>query len=264
MSRVVVVHWKPELASEGLDALRNVGHEVEIYADQGGVGLARFKQQLPDVVLISLERLPSHGRAIGQWFRTTKSTATVPLIFVGGVEEKVALAKTMFSDALFCSWANATAAIKKALQTTQCAMPEPICAAKNLWRKLEIREGDKILQLGGPTDLRATLGEDLPLDVTMLRRVNPKVKGPSQVDMVLLFASNQVDLHNWFEFAASSTPQKRALWVCRPKLSSGVKTDITQAGVFDYLRNAGWTDVKVCRIDDTWTGHMWRRQKTSL
>jgi CheY-like chemotaxis protein len=261
VSRVVVVHWKPELASEGLAALRNVGHEVEVYADQGGVGLARFKKQLPDVVLISLERLPSHGRAIGQWFRTTKATAAVPLIFVGGVEEKVALARTMFSDAIFCSWADAKTAIKKALQTPQSAIPEPICSAKNLWRKLEIREGDKVLQLGGPADLRGILGEDLPLDVTLLRRVNPIVKKPKQLDIVLLFAANQVDLRNWFEFAASITPEKRPLWICRPKLSSGVKTDITQGDVFDRLRGAGWTDVKVCRVDDIWTGHMLRRRK---
>ena len=44
------------------------------------------------------------------------------------------------------------------------------------------------------------------------------------------------------------------LWVAWPKKSSGVATDLTENEVRKLGLAAGLVDVKVCAIDDTWSG----------
>ena len=45
-----------------------------------------------------------------------------------------------------------------------------------------------------------------------------------------------------------------SLWVAWPKKSSGVRTDLDENVVRDIGLGAGLVDVKVCAIDDTWSG----------
>ena len=255
MARALLVHWKPEEASEGLAVLKQAGHKVEVYSAKGGVGLSKFKSKLPEVVIVSLERLPSHGRELATWFRSTKATAAVPIIFVGGAEEKVIPARASFPDAVFCTWRGIRGAITKAIRTPQTATPSLVCSTKALWQKLEVREDDVILQLGGPNNLLQTLGSDLPTSVKLTKRPSKKVS------LVLLFAERLQDMNQHFQKAVDHTPDKRAMWICWPKKTSTIPTDVTQAAVMAFARGSGWTDTKICRIDDDWSGHMFRRKR---
>ena len=44
------------------------------------------------------------------------------------------------------------------------------------------------------------------------------------------------------------------VWVAWPKKSSGFPTDLTEDTFRGLLLPTGWVDVKVCAIDDTWSG----------
>jgi hypothetical protein len=44
------------------------------------------------------------------------------------------------------------------------------------------------------------------------------------------------------------------LWVSWPKKSSGVATDITEDVIRDVCLPLGLVDVKVCAVDETWSG----------
>lgn len=44
------------------------------------------------------------------------------------------------------------------------------------------------------------------------------------------------------------------IWIAWPKLSSGVKTDLTENIVRDIGLEQGVVDTKVCAIDETWSG----------
>jgi len=44
------------------------------------------------------------------------------------------------------------------------------------------------------------------------------------------------------------------VWVCWPKKSSGVGSDLTENIVRELGLGQGVVDVKVCAIDDTWSG----------
>lgn len=232
-----------------------------VHCAQGGIGLARFKNALPDVVVISLERLPSHGRTMGHWFRTTKATAGVPLVFVGGSEDKVEVAQQMFGDAIFTPWSRVRSAVRDAMRKPQTAMPTPIYSTKEVWQKLEVQAGDRILQLGGPTKLKPILGKRLPEDVSLVRRTGNRPSVPKHVDLVLLFAERLQDIKHGFPVATAATEQRRPLWICWPKKTSKITTDVTQAAVMAFARGSGWTDTKICRIDDNWSGHMFRRKR---
>ena len=44
------------------------------------------------------------------------------------------------------------------------------------------------------------------------------------------------------------------VWICWPKKASGVQTDITEDTIREIALPMGLVDVKVCAVDDTWSG----------
>lgn len=44
------------------------------------------------------------------------------------------------------------------------------------------------------------------------------------------------------------------IWVSWPKKSSGVQTDITEDTIRTHALPIGLVDIKVCAVDDTWSG----------
>jgi hypothetical protein len=52
------------------------------------------------------------------------------------------------------------------------------------------------------------------------------------------------------------------IWVSWPKKAAGVLTDITEDRVRDVALPLGLVDVKVCAVDETWSGLKLVRRKT--
>jgi hypothetical protein len=50
------------------------------------------------------------------------------------------------------------------------------------------------------------------------------------------------------------TTEDAAIWVSWPKRSSGVATDITEDVIRSVALPLGFVDIKVCAVDDTWSG----------
>lgn len=110
MAAVFYVHWDEGEAGDHADALRAIGHRVAVHATR------EKTPRLPeptDVVVISLERLPSHGRAIAEWVWQAKSRRAIPIVFVGGPADKIARARARFPDAEFCTRAAMSGAIAR-------------------------------------------------------------------------------------------------------------------------------------------------------
>jgi len=105
MARVVYVHWSEEEGKPAVRALEGAGHEVLFHFTQNAdpPTWKRMKEWLPEAMVISLARLPSHGRKVVEWFWEAKSRRSVPVLFVGGEPEKVAVAKKAFPQATFTS-----------------------------------------------------------------------------------------------------------------------------------------------------------------
>jgi hypothetical protein len=112
--------------------------------------------------------------------------------------------------------------------------------------KLGIRPGGRVLldsPPGGP-DLGA-----LPDGVTLHRRA-----GAGSYDVVLLVAPSASRLQGRWPRLLPALGTAGRLWVCWPKKSAGVPTDLTEGAVREFGLAAGLVDVKVCAVDATWSG----------
>lgn len=105
MARLFYVHWNKAEALETVRRLRDAGHTVvHHYSTEEGAGADAWKQiksRPPDALVISLVRLPSHGRRIAAVTLETKRLRDVPIAFVDGEIEKVKVAKAQFPKATF-------------------------------------------------------------------------------------------------------------------------------------------------------------------
>jgi hypothetical protein len=114
-------------------------------------------------------------------------------------------------------------------------------------RKLGLKPGYRIAIRRAPTSFPDALGE-LPAGAKIV------AGGRSELDLVVLFVTRATELEREFtRWAARLTPAGM-LWVAWPKKSANVPTDL----VFDVVQRiglgAGLVDVKICAIDDTWSG----------
>lgn len=108
MARVFFLHWNKDEALELVRPLRAAGHDVTLHYDTSkGVK----PKTMPDVLVVSLARLPSHGRAVAEWFWEAKSRQSIPIIFVGGEPSKVAVVRAKFPEAGYCGTDEVTNAV---------------------------------------------------------------------------------------------------------------------------------------------------------
>ncbi len=99
--RVFVIHWNKEELSRKVKLLRSFGFTVASEYEDGERAGKNILAKLPDVIVIYLSRLPSHGRAVAEYFAERKSTRHIPLIFVDGEPEKVAKVKLNIPSGVF-------------------------------------------------------------------------------------------------------------------------------------------------------------------
>jgi CheY-like chemotaxis protein len=116
MSRLFYVHWNKEEALVTVRELRAAGHVVRYHAESGEEAWKLLKQSPPDLLVVSLARLPSHGRRVAAVTKETKKLRDLPILFVGGEPEKVKVAREEFLAASFCSPEDLIEAIKKQRQ----------------------------------------------------------------------------------------------------------------------------------------------------
>jgi hypothetical protein len=116
-----------------------------------------------------------------------------------------------------------------------------------LAKKLGIRAEMVIAAPGAPSEFPALL-EPLPERVTWKRQLRPPL------DLAVAFFTARADVtKRWPSLTAAAGPQG-VVWVAWPKKASGVATDLTEDAFRELLLPTGWVDVKVCAIDDTWSG----------
>lgn len=100
---IFLIHWNTPEAEEYARDLRDKGWDVRIEMEDGARAAKSIRERLPDVVLIYLTRLPSHGRETARYLRELKATRDLPIIFVGGSPDKVANVKESVPQAVYTS-----------------------------------------------------------------------------------------------------------------------------------------------------------------
>jgi len=116
-----------------------------------------------------------------------------------------------------------------------------------LVKKLGIKEESNIALVGAPPDFASTL---CPMPASVA--VNSRTRQP--LDFVLLFVKREAELQrNFLRYAARLQPSGM-IWIAWPKKTSGVATDLTFAKVQALGLAAGLVDVKICAVDEIWSG----------
>jgi hypothetical protein len=115
-----------------------------------------------------------------------------------------------------------------------------------LARKLGIVDGSRVLLDGAPEAFN--LGE-LPTGARVDRR-----SGPGPYDVIVCFCPTAARLARRWPALHSHTTPAGALWIAWPKRASGRATDLNENVVREFALSHGRVDVKVCAVDDTWSG----------
>jgi hypothetical protein len=116
-----------------------------------------------------------------------------------------------------------------------------------LAKKLGIVEGTVVHVVHEPSHYQALL-EPLPPSVRFLSRLTPSAQ------VVHLFTTERAELASSLTTWRTSLPDTVVIWVSWPKKSAKVATDITEDTVRAVALPLGFVDVKVCAVDDVWSG----------
>ena len=116
-----------------------------------------------------------------------------------------------------------------------------------LAKKLGIKEGSRIILFGAPKNYWDLLAP-LPEDVQAVAKID------QDTDLVHIFSTEQVELASALRTVLEKMSPNAAIWVSWPKKSSKVPTDITEDVIREVALPMGLVDVKVCAVDDVWSG----------
>jgi hypothetical protein len=116
-----------------------------------------------------------------------------------------------------------------------------------LIRKIGIKPGHRVHFHSHPQSFVRDLGE-LP------EKASLEDKLAAGTDVMVAFVETQAELLKQFMRLSSKLAPDGMLWIAWPKRASGRKTDLTEDVVRTVGLKAGLVDVKVCAIDEVWSG----------
>ena len=119
-------------------------------------------------------------------------------------------------------------------------------SVKSLVQKLGIKPGARVLLYHPPRGYRAVLGP-LPEGARIISAGN-------NVDLVQYFGSHRQALASALPGLRERIAPDGAVWVCWPKGTSNVATDVNENVVRHLAIQQGLVDVKVIAVDATWSG----------
>jgi hypothetical protein len=114
-----------------------------------------------------------------------------------------------------------------------------------LGKKLGVKPGCRLVILGAPSGFAIP---DLPADV------NPRDRLAGAADVVVFFTKERARLAAELPRLQKAVHPDGAIWIAWPKKASGVPTDIVEDVVRTEALPRGLVDVKVCAIDEVWSG----------
>ena len=115
-----------------------------------------------------------------------------------------------------------------------------------LYKKLGIKAGDRVWVSGSPDGYESELQKAGEFQLTSKLTAN--------LNFVHVFTNSRSDLTRSFPKLKSALTPDGMVWISWPKKSSGVKTDLDENIVRELGLKTGLVDVKVCAVDDVWSG----------
>ena len=88
-------------------------------------------------------------------------------------------------------------------------------------------------------------------------------KSSAPYDFIHIFSKNKPELQSLLNKEANELKKDGMIWVSWPKKASKVLTDITEDTIREFALPMGLVDIKVCAVDEVWSGLklVWRQEK---
>ena len=118
---------------------------------------------------------------------------------------------------------------------------------RSLVQKLGIKNGFSLYFGNPPDNYNDTLGT-LPENVN----INHRLESP--LDFIQFFSKDRTELEHEFSRLKQALTSDGILWISWPKKASKVPTDLDENVVRDIGLKNGLVDVKVCAVDEVWSG----------
>ena len=116
-----------------------------------------------------------------------------------------------------------------------------------LIKKLGIKSAFSIAVVEPPKGYWELLGE-LPEAVTVSGLED------GSLDFAHLFVTTRAELERLLGQAKGQVKPQGMVWVSWPKRSSGMSSDLTENVIREIALASGLVDVKVCAVDEVWSG----------
>src|SRR5579875_2264984 len=116
-----------------------------------------------------------------------------------------------------------------------------------LAKKLGIKDGFVIKLINQP-DYYFELFSDLPNNITVATDAKTKK------NLIHCFVTNAEELYKNIPSIKNEITQDGIIWISWHKKSSKMATDVTEDLIRDVALQNGLVDVKVCAIDELWSG----------
>ncbi len=116
-----------------------------------------------------------------------------------------------------------------------------------LAKKLGFKEGSRV-RISGAPDNYLSLVSPRPEHVQISKAFR------KDIDIWHFFTRSAVELKTQLPRQLKAIRQNGMIWVSWPKKASKVPTDVTEDVIRKVALPLGLVDVKVCALDDTWSG----------
>jgi hypothetical protein len=120
-------------------------------------------------------------------------------------------------------------------------------SGRPLAQKLGIKPGMTVVTVNAPPNYRTLLGQST-------NDVNFSAQVGDSCDFAHLFTKRRSELQRQLKRLRGKLADTGIVWVSWPKKSAGVPTDVTEDVIRAVALPLGFVDIKVCAIDETWSG----------
>jgi hypothetical protein len=116
-----------------------------------------------------------------------------------------------------------------------------------LVKKLGIKESYSLLLINAPENY-FELVSPLPPNVRIANR------GDTNLDFIHYFGKRLSIFEERFFVLKKKLKKDGIMWISWPKGSAGIPTDMNRDLIREFILQSDMVDVKVCAIDETWSG----------
>lgn len=127
------------------------------------------------------------------------------------------------------------------------AAPSTGYSGTPLAKKLGYKQAMSVVIVGAPAEYLSWL-TPLPLEISFSNRVS------AATDLVHLFLTERAELAKQLASLRKKLKPDAAVWVSWPKKASKVPTSITEDVIREEALPLGFVDVKVCAVNEIWSG----------